>query len=273
MQCLRRRDRFLFFLFAFPSPTSREGGRFLMCFSSVLITPFSPHRLPPLLPPSQQRRDTSTVKNLGDNGGISPPDDSHHHWTDGWWWCTHVGMCMCFLHLSNCILQKYHIWNFCSSVLPSNTPESEHRGDFLLWFLFSISSSDGCPGRELWPDNGGGSPWGGGPLQSPQCYDGHAHEQSPWIHRDGSRPEGQEEDRCLESLITRAMEACLPFFWQEQRCLLLLFMCDEYSHLFCQLSRETLWEWTRLGRGYCSWPMRLTWKMGYRFGIPSWGSM
>lgn len=63
------------------------------------------------------------------------------------------------------------------------------------------------------------------------------------------------------------------FFWQKRQCLLLLFTCYDYSYLFSQLSRETSWEWTRLGRGYCSWPMRLTWKMGYRFGIPSWGSM
>lgn len=91
------------------------------------------------------------------------------------------------------------------------TPVSEHQGNFLLWFLFSILSSDGRPGGELWPDNGRGSPWGGGSLQSPQCYDGHAHEQSPWIHRDGPRPEGQEEDRYQKALITHEMEACFFF--------------------------------------------------------------
>lgn len=29
------------------------------------------------------------------------------------------------------------------------TPVSEHQGNFLLWFLFSILSSDGRPGGEL----------------------------------------------------------------------------------------------------------------------------
>lgn len=47
------------------------------------------------------------------------------------------------------------------------------------------------------------------------------------------------------------------------------FARSHYSCLLCQPSRETLWGWTRRGRGYCSWPTRLTWKMAFPFGIPS----
>lgn len=47
------------------------------------------------------------------------------------------------------------------------------------------------------------------------------------------------------------------------------FARSHYSCLFRQPSRETLWGWTRPGPGCCSWPTRLTWKMGCPFGIPS----
>lgn len=65
----------------------------------------------------------------------------------------------------------------------------------LALFFFQLSFSDGHPGGELWPDNRRGASWGGWSVQSPQRNHVHANEQSPRIHRDSPRPEGQEKDR------------------------------------------------------------------------------
>lgn len=46
----------------------------------------------------------------------------------------------------------------------------------------------------------------------------------------------------------------------DKHCLLMDWLIF-FFFFFHQLSRETLWEWISPGRGCCSWPMRLIWRM------------